>query len=370
MYFPPESRFPGDISPYPEETGDPWQAAHHHHHLPHHALHHAHLSPPTPVSSTSPSTSTLQDFSHPHPHLLHPPLPLPLHTFVYVFHHSPRSSPLLVPSARRGDAPPTARPALPAPQPQEEPASQPDSTQPKSSDEEERGGGLGADGEEGDEEVEEENGAKKRKRRILFSKTQTFELERRFRQQRYLSAPEREHLAALINLTPTQVKIWFQNHRYKTKKQRADRGVGVAMGGGVGGGMDLTPIPSPRRVPIKMLVSDGKPVSQQHSQYQHSSTPYSPLSLIWGSISSPPMSPRMSAASPSQQPPPTPTRLSPRCRSILPTSIKITEWVMGYPRQLSQAHQCTTRRRRSTVCPPRRSFRQGSLIIPKHKVEF
>ena len=46
---------------------------------------------------------------------------------------------------------------------------------------------------------------KKKKRRVLFSKAQTFELERRFRQQRYLSAPEREHLANLLNLTPTQV---------------------------------------------------------------------------------------------------------------------------------------------------------------------
>ena len=43
---------------------------------------------------------------------------------------------------------------------------------------------------------------------------------RRFRQQRYLSAPEREHLASMLNLTPTQIKIWFQNHRYKTKKAR------------------------------------------------------------------------------------------------------------------------------------------------------
>ena len=47
--------------------------------------------------------------------------------------------------------------------------------------------------------------AKKKKRRVLFSKAQTYELERRFRQQRYLSAPEREHLANLLNLTPTQV---------------------------------------------------------------------------------------------------------------------------------------------------------------------
>ena len=53
------------------------------------------------------------------------------------------------------------------------------------------------------EEVEDE--PKKRKKRILFSKIQTYELEKRFRQQRYLTAPEREHLAAIINLTPTQV---------------------------------------------------------------------------------------------------------------------------------------------------------------------
>ena len=64
---------------------------------------------------------------------------------------------------------------------------------------------------------------KKRKRRILFSKHQTFELEKRFRQQRYLSAHEREHLAHVINLSPTQVKIWFQNHRYKIKRARQER---------------------------------------------------------------------------------------------------------------------------------------------------
>ena len=32
-----------------------------------------------------------------------------------------------------------------------------------------------------------------------------YELERRFKQQKYLSAPEREHLASLIHLSPTQV---------------------------------------------------------------------------------------------------------------------------------------------------------------------
>ncbi|GFS13061.1 homeobox protein Nkx-2.2-like [Elysia marginata] len=89
---------------------------------------------------------------------------------------------------------------------------------------------------------------KKRKRRVLFSKAQTYELERRFRQQRYLSAPEREHLASIIRLTPVQVKIWFQNHRYKLKRSRQEKGLA-----------DLNPMPSPRRVAVPVLVKDGIP---------------------------------------------------------------------------------------------------------------
>lgn len=63
----------------------------------------------------------------------------------------------------------------------------------------------------------------KRKRRILFSQAQVNELEKRFSKTRYLSAPEREILANELHLSPTQVKIWFQNHRYKTKKALKDR---------------------------------------------------------------------------------------------------------------------------------------------------
>ena len=88
---------------------------------------------------------------------------------------------------------------------------------------------------------------KKKKRRVLFSKAQTYELERRFRQQRYLSAPEREHLASILRLSPVQIKIWFQNHRYKLKKSRQEKG------------LELTPLPSPRRVAVPVLVRDGKP---------------------------------------------------------------------------------------------------------------
>ncbi|RNA21986.1 homeobox Nkx [Brachionus plicatilis] len=67
------------------------------------------------------------------------------------------------------------------------------------------------------------SGVIKRKRRILFSQAQVNELERRFNKSRYLSAPEREVLASDLHLSPTQVKIWFQNHRYKTKKALKDR---------------------------------------------------------------------------------------------------------------------------------------------------
>ncbi|XP_014066826.1 homeobox protein Nkx-2.8 [Salmo salar] len=87
-----------------------------------------------------------------------------------------------------------------------------------------------------------------KKCRVLFSKAQTFELERRFRQQRYLLAPEREQIAHLLRLTPTQIKIWFQNHRYKMKRSRAD---GVSQ--------DINQPPMLRRVVVPILVRDGKP---------------------------------------------------------------------------------------------------------------
>ena len=45
----------------------------------------------------------------------------------------------------------------------------------------------------------------RRKRRVLFSQMQVSQLQKRFEQQQYLTAPERENLAQVINLTPTQV---------------------------------------------------------------------------------------------------------------------------------------------------------------------
>ncbi len=96
----------------------------------------------------------------------------------------------------------------------------------------------------------------RRKRRVLFTQAQVYELERRFKQQKYLSAPEREALANCINLTPTQVKIWFQNHRYKTKRSEKDK---VKMETQQKEGS--FPAHSPKRVTVPVLVRDGKPCS-------------------------------------------------------------------------------------------------------------
>ncbi|KAK3093962.1 hypothetical protein FSP39_022306 [Pinctada imbricata] len=115
----------------------------------------------------------------------------------------------------------------------------------------------------------------RRKRRVLFSQAQVYELERRFKQQKYLSAPEREHLASMINLTPTQVKIWFQNHRYKCKRQQKDKEKMDSSSPVSSPGSEEQESPrqtshnstsqqnqtSPRRVGVSVLVKDGKPCS-------------------------------------------------------------------------------------------------------------
>uniref|UniRef100_A0A0M3HQ07 Homeobox domain-containing protein n=1 Tax=Ascaris lumbricoides TaxID=6252 RepID=A0A0M3HQ07_ASCLU len=64
---------------------------------------------------------------------------------------------------------------------------------------------------------------KKKKARTTFSGRQIFELEKQFELKKYLSSSERGELAKMLNVTETQVKIWFQNRRTKWKKNEAEQ---------------------------------------------------------------------------------------------------------------------------------------------------
>jgi len=62
-------------------------------------------------------------------------------------------------------------------------------------------------------------GDRKKKSRTVFSRRQVAELETTFGERRYVSSVERRRLAATLQLSETQVKVWFQNRRNKWKRQ-------------------------------------------------------------------------------------------------------------------------------------------------------
>ena len=92
--------------------------------------------------------------------------------------------------------------------------------------------------------TQEQVKVRKKRSRAAFSHAQVFELERRFRHQRYLSGPERADLASGLKLTETQVKIWFQNRRYKTKRKQMQREQAI--------------VNNSKTASVTILVKDGK----------------------------------------------------------------------------------------------------------------
>lgn len=55
--------------------------------------------------------------------------------------------------------------------------------------------------------MEDDKSSKKKKARTTFTGRQIFELEKQFEQKKYLSSTERAEMAALLNVTETQVGV-------------------------------------------------------------------------------------------------------------------------------------------------------------------
>ncbi|CAB3410931.1 unnamed protein product [Caenorhabditis bovis] len=61
----------------------------------------------------------------------------------------------------------------------------------------------------------------KKQSRPTFTGHQIYQLERKFEQTKYLAGADRAQLAQELNMSESQVKVWFQNRRTKWRKKEA-----------------------------------------------------------------------------------------------------------------------------------------------------